>query len=170
MRIIQDQHTVIHAEEGKVFRRKSDGYIVGRECHLGYNYYDAGLPVTPYMSKPEDFEEVDDITVGEEIEEQPVEKKDPQRLFRMIEILERERRDFHTYDLTTEEQIQLMELAPIWGKTIKEGDTVDEGVLFTYIPEGAREPKLYKVCKTHIVRPYYHPSTDTEELYQLVTI
>lgn len=169
MRIEQRPLTVIHADEGKVFRRKSDGMIMGETIHLGYNYYDAGLPVTPYMSKPTDFEEVEAVIPTED-GVQPVERKDPQRLRRMLEIIERERKEFHTYDLTEEEQIQLKELAPIWGKTIKEGDTVDEGMLFTYIPEGAREPKLYKVCKTHIVRPYYHPSTDTEELYQLVTI
>lgn len=158
MRIEQRPLTVIHADEGKVFRRKSDGMMMGETIHLGYNYYDAGLPVTPYMSKPTDFEEVEAVIPTED-DVQPVERKDPQRLRRMLEIIERERKEFNTYDLTEEEQIQLKELAPIWGKTIREGDSVVEGKVFTY------QGKLYRVKRDHTVLPYYQPNEDTTELY-----
>ncbi len=158
MRIIQNQHTVIHADEGKVFRRKSDGMIMGETIHLGYNYYDAGLPVTPYMAKPTDYEEVDAVVPTDD-EVQPVERKDPQRLKRMLEIIERERKSFNEYDLTEEEQIELRELAPVWGKTIKVGDSVVEDQVFTY------DGILYRVLADHEVRSHYYPNENTTELY-----
>lgn len=35
--IIENNH--IKASEGKLLRRKSDGYIAGSEIYLGYTYY-----------------------------------------------------------------------------------------------------------------------------------
>lgn len=52
----------ITAEEGKVFRRKSDGFIYGNEIYLGYTYYLNGKKLDePHLEVPEDFEEVDEI-------------------------------------------------------------------------------------------------------------
>lgn len=50
------------ADEGKVFKRKSDGFIFGNEIYLGYTYYLNGekLP-EPKLEFIEDFEEVEDI-------------------------------------------------------------------------------------------------------------
>lgn len=52
---------IIKASEGKVFRRKSDGFIFGREIYLGYMYYIGGKKLDePLMATPEHFEEIDE--------------------------------------------------------------------------------------------------------------
>lgn len=50
----------IIADEGKVFRRLSDGMVFGNEMHLGYTYYLGGQRLdVPLMEKPEHYEEID---------------------------------------------------------------------------------------------------------------
>ena len=52
---------IIKASEGKVFRRKSDGFIFGKEIYLGYMYYIGGKKLDqPLMARPEHFEEIDE--------------------------------------------------------------------------------------------------------------
>lgn len=52
--------TVLKAAEGKVLRRKSDGYIAGEEIYLGCTYYLNGRKlVEPLLELPEHYEEVD---------------------------------------------------------------------------------------------------------------
>ena len=52
----------IIADKGKVFQRKSDGFIYGKEIYLGYTYYLNGEKLTePKLEVIEDFEEVEDI-------------------------------------------------------------------------------------------------------------
>lgn len=50
----------IIADEGKVFKRKSDGFIYGKEIFLGYTYYIGGKKLDePHLEVVEDFEEID---------------------------------------------------------------------------------------------------------------
>ena len=50
------------ADDGKVFKRISDGFIFGNEIYLGYTYYLNGEKLTePKLEVIEDFEEVEDI-------------------------------------------------------------------------------------------------------------
>ena len=52
----------IIADEGKVFKRISDGFIFGNEIYLGYTYYIGGKKLDePHLEVIEDFEEVEDI-------------------------------------------------------------------------------------------------------------
>lgn len=52
--------TVIKAAEGKILRRKSDGWIAGSEIHLGYTYYLGGRKLgEPLLELPEHYEEID---------------------------------------------------------------------------------------------------------------
>ncbi len=52
---------VITAQEGKVFRRKEDGMIYGKEINLGYSYFIGGVKLQePHLDVPEDFEEIDE--------------------------------------------------------------------------------------------------------------
>ena len=52
---------IIKAQEGKVFRRKEDGAIYGKEINLGYSYYIGGIKLdTPHLDTSEDFEEIDE--------------------------------------------------------------------------------------------------------------
>lgn len=60
----QDKNNKAHwiADEGKVFKRISDGFIFGNEIYLGYTYYLNGEKLSePKLEVIEDFEEVEDI-------------------------------------------------------------------------------------------------------------
>lgn len=67
----QDKNNKAHwiADEGKVFKRISDGFIFGNEIYLGYTYYINGekLP-EPKLEVIEDFEEVEDIYNNKEVQ------------------------------------------------------------------------------------------------------
>ena len=52
---------IIRASKGKVFRRISDGFIFGKEIHLGYTHYISGEKLEePLLEVPEHFEEIDE--------------------------------------------------------------------------------------------------------------
>ena len=55
------ENRIIKASKGKVFRRKSDGFIFGNEINLGYTYYIGGEKLEePLLELPEHFEEIDE--------------------------------------------------------------------------------------------------------------
>lgn len=59
----QDKANAIHyiADEGKAFRRISDGVVFGSEIYLGYTYYIGGEKLSePKLEVIEDFEEIED--------------------------------------------------------------------------------------------------------------
>ena len=61
--------TVLKAAEGKVLRRKSDGWIAGRSLWLGYTYYIGGVRLEePLLELPEHYEEVDESELSSEPE------------------------------------------------------------------------------------------------------
>ena len=52
---------IIKASKGKIFRRISDGFIFGKEIHLGYTHYLSGKKLEePLLELPEHFEEIDE--------------------------------------------------------------------------------------------------------------
>ena len=52
---------IIKASEGKVFRRILDGFIFGKEIHLGYTHYLGEQKLDePLLELPEHFEEIDE--------------------------------------------------------------------------------------------------------------
>ena len=52
---------IIKADEGKIFRRISDGTLYGKEISLGYSYYINGIKLAePHLDVPEDFEQIDE--------------------------------------------------------------------------------------------------------------
>ena len=60
----QDKENKAHwiADEDKVFKRISDGFIFGNEIYLGFTYYLNGEKLSePKLEVIEDFEEVEDI-------------------------------------------------------------------------------------------------------------
>jgi hypothetical protein len=58
MRIEDNNHII--ADEGKVFKRISDGLIFGNEIYLGKTWYINGKKLDePIDEKPEDFIEVE---------------------------------------------------------------------------------------------------------------
>ena len=63
---------IIKASEGTVFRRISDGFIFGKEIHLGYAYYLSGKKLEePLLELPEHFEEIDEPVEEVEYEFRP---------------------------------------------------------------------------------------------------
>ena len=160
MKLEQCNWTIIKAEDGKILRKKSTGAIVGDTLHLGYNYYEAGVPLSePYLSKPEDYEEIDipeDYEVAEIINQ-------PKRLAVMARLFEEEKKVISTRKLTGEEMLVAKCLFPRWGEDVKEGDEVTKGLKFQY------DGKLYAVLQDHKILPYYYPSENTSELYVEMT-
>lgn len=60
MTVDKNNSNHIIADEGKVFQRKSDGFIYGEEIYLGYTYYIGGKKLDePHLEVVEDFEEID---------------------------------------------------------------------------------------------------------------
>ena len=156
MKLEQCNWTIIKAEDGKILRKKSTGAIVGDTLHLGYNYYEAGVPLSePYLSKPEDYEEIDipeDYEVAEIINQ-------PKRLAVMARLFEEEKKVISTHKLTDEEMLTVKVLFPRWDEDIKEGDELKEDFVFLF------KGDLYKVLKTHILLPHYFPNENTKHLY-----
>lgn len=57
-------YTLITADEGKLLRRISDGFIYGKEVALGYTHYLHGeLLEEPLLELPEHFEEIDEPVI-----------------------------------------------------------------------------------------------------------
>ena len=66
MRTDDNNNRHLIADEGKVLRRISDGWVAGSEIYLGYTYYLHGEPLAePLWELPEHYEEIDEIILEE---------------------------------------------------------------------------------------------------------
>lgn len=160
MKITNITRTIIEAEEGKLLVRKSDGWIAGKSYPLGYNYYEAGIPLAEKkLETPDDYEEID----APEGHEEPIIINHSKRMECMERILEEEKREFKNRGLSATDMIKHRRFAPQWGIDFKEGDTLKKGFKFTF------EDKLFAVLQDHIVLAHYEPSINTAALYVEVT-
>ena len=162
MKFTNITRTIIEAEEGKLLVRKSDGWIAGKSYPLGYNYYEAGMPLAEKkLEVPDDFEE---IPIPEGYEIKPIINQS-KRLERMTQLLEEEKREFKNRGLSAADMIKHKSFAPKWGEDegFKEGDTVKKRDKFTY------NGKLWAVLQDHTIMPHYYPSVNTASLYVEVT-
>ena len=162
MKIINVTRTNIEAEEGKLLRRKSDGWVAGKSYPLGYNYYEARVPLAEKkLETPDDYEEID----APEGYEEPIIVNQSKRMERMAQLIEEEKREFKNRGLSAVDMIKHQQFAPKWGEDegFKEGDTVKKGDKFTY------EGKLYAVLQDHTILAHYYPSINTASLYVEVT-
>lgn len=160
MKITNITRTIIEAEDGKVLVRKSDGWIAGKSYPLGYNYYEAGIPLAEKkLETPDDYEEID----APEGYEEPIIINQSKRMECMERILEEEKKEFKNRGLSAVDMIKHQSFAPKWGIDIKEGDSVKKGDKFTY------EGKLYAVLQDHTILAHYEPSINTASLYVEVT-
>lgn len=160
MKLEQRTITTIVAEEGKLLVRKSDGWVVGDRYTLGYNYYEAGLPLSEKkLESPDDFEEID----KPEGYEAPIIVNQSKRMERMTQLLEEEKKEFKNRGLSAVDMIKHQQFAPVWGVDIKEGDSIVKGDKFTY------EGKLWAVLQDHTILAHYEPSINTASLYVEVT-
>lgn len=157
--------TVIEAANGKVLRRKSDGVVYGRTVHLGYNYYEGGMPSRPSADTPDDFEEVDtpdDYTAFD--------VTDRDRLVRMFGIIERERSLVNGYGLSAKDALETKDWFPVWGKDIVDGTELAKGFRFQYTADGEDDSTLYEVVQAHAAQMQYAPGLSTAALYKVVNI
>lgn len=162
MRIEQKTFTIIHADEGMVLARKSNGMIVGESYHLGYNYYDEGVGLSaPHLEVPEDFEEI----VKPENYEQPQVINQVQRLKRTDELIQRNIAEMNSLNLSAVEALEVKNWYPVWGETenFREGDTITAGTKMQY------GDKLWEALQDHTLMGIYPPSIDTASLYKEVT-
>ena len=160
MKFTNITRTIIEAEEGKILVRKSDGWIAGKSYPLGYNYYEAGMPLAEKkLEVPDDYEEID----APEDYEAPVLINQSKRLERMTQLLEEEKKEFKNRGLSAVDMIKHQQFAPKWGEDIKEGDSVVKGDKFTY------NGKLWAVLQDHTILAHYEPSINTAALYVEVT-
>lgn len=157
MRIEQITTTKIIADEGKTFRRKSDGVMAGDVVYLGYDYYDAGVGLAhPYATKPEDFEEID---LPEEWE-QPDIIDQVKRLNRISELIEQNIKEINNLGLSDNDALKVKEWFPKWENYI--GHSIETGFVVFY------NANLWRVRQTHTALEIYPPSVETASLYEVI--
>lgn len=150
------------ADEGKVFVRKSDGYIVESPISLGYDYYDAGLPLlAPHAVNIEDFEEI----------ERPAEFKgrkvinEVKSLKRAEEICKGYTQEINNYNLSPAEALQVQSWYPVLFETegYEEGKPIFTGTRVQYYG------KLWECRQDHNIASQFAPSLATASLWKEVT-
>ena len=161
MRIEQITTSRMVADEGKVFVRKSDGYIVESPISLGYDYYDAGLPLlAPHAVNIEDFEEI----------ERPAEFKgrkvinEVKSLKRAEEICKGYTQEINNYNLSPAEALQVQSWYPKLFETegYEEGKPIFTGTRVQY------QGKLWECRQDHNIVAQFAPSLATASLWMEV--
>ena len=162
MRIEQITTSRMVADEGKVFIRKSDGYIMGDTISLGYDYYDAGLPsLAPHATSVEDYEEID--RPAEYTDRSVI--KPVKTLKRAEEICANYTKEINNYKLSASEALQVQSWYPKLFETegYEEGKPIFTGTRVQY------DGKLWAARQDHTITEVYAPSIDTAALWVEVT-
>lgn len=162
MRIEQTTTSTLHADDGKVLRRKSSGTIYGKSCGLGYNYYEVGVGLAhPQHLAPEDFEEID---TPADYREKPVIDQ-VKRLQRTSELIQQNIQEMNSLALSAADALAVQSWYPILYETenYMEGDTITMNAKVQY------DGKLYAARQTHTITRVYAPSLDTAALWVEVT-
>ena len=162
MRIEQITTSRMLADEGKVFVRKSDGYIMGDTISLGYDYYDAGLPsLAPHATSVEDYEEIDRPA---EYNERSV-IRPTKALMRATEICAQYTQEINNYNLSPAEALQVQSWYPVLFETegYEEGKPIFTGTRVQYYG------KLWEVRQDHNIASHFAPSLATASLWKEVT-
>ena len=167
MKLEQKVITTIHADEGKQLVRKSDGQIAGESVTLGYNYYEAGLPLSePHLETPDDYEEQDKPTQLDEevVKEEPIKVDHMKRLKRASAIIRSMRDELDSLGLTPQESLEIKDLYYHYGEgTFSVGSHVTKNLKCQY------GGTLYAVIKDHDILPHYGTDEHTiGNLYVLV--
>ena len=166
MRLEQKAITTIHADEGKLLVRKSDGHIAGESVTLGYNYYEAGIPLSePHLETPDDYEEQDKPTILDDVvNEEPIKIDHMKRLKRASAIIRSLRDELDSLGLTPQESLEVKDLYYHYGEgTFSVGSHVTKNMKCQY------KGNLYAVIKDHDILPHYGIDENTiGSLYALV--
>lgn len=161
----QTTTTIIEAADGKVLRRKSDGVIYGKTVHLGYNYYEGGMPSRPSADTPDDFEEID-----EPDDYTAFDVTDRDRLIRMSGIIDRERSLVNGFGLSAKDALETKDWFPVWSRDIVDGTALEKGFRFQYTADGDEDSVLYEVVQAHTAQMQYAPGLSTAALYKAVNV
>ena len=162
MRIEQITTSRMIADEGKVFVRKSDGYVMGEVITLGYDYYDAGLPLKEgHATNPDDYEE----TTPPENWHQPQLIRPVQTLKRATEICNQYTAEMNDMNLSATEALAVQNWYPTLYVTegFLNGDMIAMNTKFQY------NGKLWAARQSVVISEVYPPSIDTAALYVEVT-
>mgnify|MGYP003468582637 CR=1 FL=1 len=167
MKLEQKAITTIYADDGKLLVRKSDGQIAGDSVTLGYNYYEAGIPLSePHLETPDDYEEQDKpIILDEEVvNETPIKVDHMNRLKRASAIIRSMRDELDSLGLTPQESLEIKDLYHHYGEgTFSVGSHVTKNMKCQY------GGNLYAVIKEHDILPHYGIDANTiGTLYDLV--
>lgn len=158
MRIEQITTSKLVADEGKVLVRKSDGYIVGKEHSLGYDYYEANVPLShPHAFTKDDFEEID----------MPSEWKEPnpirqvKRLKRTDELIKQNIAEMNSLELSATEALEVAHWFPNLYETegYREDDVIFVGARVQY------NGKLWEARQDMNIVSYFPPSLATASLW-----
>lgn len=156
MKLEQRIITTIVADEGKLLKRKSDGWIAGERCTLRYNYYESGIGLSsPKLETPEDYEEIDK---PEDYEQKPI-IDNARRLANMCRLIHETTSEINTFNLTNKEALAVKELYPEWKKDLGEVKQGDKYRL---------NDKLYKVAQDHTTQESWSPENQSS-LWEEVT-
>ena len=147
MQLEQRTITTIIAEEGKLLVRKSDGLVFGERVTLGYDYYDANVPLSEAkLVTPDDFTEIDkpkDYELPEVINQ-------VKRLKRTDELIQRNIEEMNALNLSAVEALEVQNWYPKW-EDVPDGESLEMGMRYQY------EGKLYVVLQTHNKLSIYTP-------------
>jgi hypothetical protein len=147
MQLEQRTITTIIAEEGKLLVRKSDGLVFGERVTLGYDYYDANVPLSEAkLVTPDDFTEIDkpkDYEMPEVINQ-------VKRLKRTDELIKRNIEEMNALNLSAVEALEVQNWYPKW-EDVPDGESLEMGMRYQY------EGKLYVVLQTHNKLSIYTP-------------
>lgn len=159
MKIEQVTYSRLIADEGKVFKRKSDGHLFGNEITLGYDYYDAGVGLKEKrLMTPDDYEEIDK---PEGYEERPI-IDHVKRLKRANELVKKNHEEINSLELTAEQALQVKEMFPMWDEFVDK--TITTGTRFQF------GEKLWEALQDHTVLSHYQPNINTAALYKEVVL
>ena len=159
MEIIQIETSLLRAAEGKVLRKKSSGEIYGKECHIGYNYYEVGVGLAhPLGLTPNDFEDVD-MPQGYEENGNVIDQV--RRLKRTDEIIKQNIAEMNNLDLSANEALEVAHWFPTLYETdgYKEGDAIVMGARVQY------DGKLYAAMQDFTITSAFAPSIHTASLW-----
>lgn len=156
MKLEQRTITTIVADEGKLLKRKSDGWIAGERCTLGYNYYESGVGLsTPKLETPEDYEEIDK---PEDYEQKSI-IDNARRLANMCKIIDETTNEINTYGLPNNDALVVKNLYPEWSdKSI----SVKKGERYQY------NDKLYEVVQDHVTQENWSPENQSSLWIEVV--
>ena len=163
MEIVQIESSLLKADEGKVLRKKSSGEIYGKECHLGYNYYEVGVGLAhPLGLTPSDFDEVD---MPQDYEENGIVIDQVSRLKRTDELIKQNIAEMNSLDLSASQALEVAHWYPVLFETegYEEGKPIAMGVRVQY------NGKLWEARQDHTIASIYAPSLATASLWKEVT-